>query len=64
MEAMSAWSRENGYHVLRFECYNRHRPMLRLAVKQNFDIVGIRFDNDEGVNLITMEQAVDEQDGG
>lgn len=62
MEAMAAWAREHAYRVLRFECYNRHRPMLRLAIKQNFDVVGVRFDTEEGANLITMEQVISEQD--
>ncbi|MBI4579079.1 MAG: GNAT family N-acetyltransferase [Planctomycetes bacterium] len=60
MEAMSAWARENGYHVLRFECFNRARPMLKIALQQNFDIVGVRFDTDEAANLIILEQPLDE----
>lgn len=60
MEALSAWSRENGYHVLRFECYNRARPMLKIAAEQNFDIVGVRFDSDEASNLIICEQILSE----
>ena len=60
MEALAAWTRENAYHVLRVECYNRSRPMLRLAIRQGFDIVGMRFDTDESANLIIMELAVSE----
>ncbi len=62
MEAMSAWTRENGYQVMRFECYNRARPMLKIAVEQNFDVVGVRFDTDEASNLIILEQSVGEQE--
>jgi len=62
MEAMTAWSHENGYHVLRFECYNRARPMLKIAVRQNFDIVGVRFDTDEASNLIVLEQTLADQE--
>jgi GNAT superfamily N-acetyltransferase len=62
MEAMTAWTRENGYHVLRYECYNRARPMLKIAVQQGFDIVGVRFDTDEASNLIILEQIVTEQE--
>jgi GNAT superfamily N-acetyltransferase len=61
-EAMTAWAREHGYHVLRMECYNRARPMLKIAVQQNFDIVGVRFDTDEAANLIILEQALLDQE--
>lgn len=60
MEAMTAWARENGYHVVRFECYNRARPMLKIAVSQNFDFVGVRFDTDEAANLLICEQSISE----
>lgn len=60
VEAMTAWTRENGYHVLRLECYNRARPMLKIAVNQSFDIVGVRFDTDEAANLLIFEQTVSE----
>lgn len=63
MEAMSAWTRENGYHLLRFECYNRARPMLKIAARQNFDFVGVRYDADEAANLLICEQTVSEQEG-
>jgi GNAT superfamily N-acetyltransferase len=66
MEAMAAWARDNGYHTIRFECYNRQRPMLHLAISQNYDIVGLRFDIEAGTNLIILEHvtsdAVDEDD--
>ena len=61
MEALTAWARDNGYQLLRFECYNRHRPMLRLAVRQNYNIVGIRYDVDDEENLIIFEQNVNEE---
>ena len=60
MEALSAWARDNGYHWIRFECYNHHRPMLRLAISQNYNIVGIRWDTDAESNLVIMEQNVSE----
>src|SRR5690606_32997333 len=44
MEAMAAWARDNAYHIIRFECFNSQRPMLHLAISQDYDIVGIRFD--------------------
>ncbi len=61
LEAMSAWARENAYHVLRVECYNRARPMLKIVVRQNFDIVGVRFDTDEASNLIILEQSLEQE---
>ena len=62
MEAMSAWARDNDYQIIRFECYNHHRPMLQLAITQNYDIVGIRHDADASANLIVLEQTVGEPD--
>ena len=58
MEAMSAWARDNGYTLIRFECYNHHRPMLHLGISQNYNVVGIRYDADAEANLIIMEQSV------
>lgn len=60
MEAMSAWSNDNDYQIIRFECYNHHRPMRHLAISQHFDIVGVRYDVDAQANLIVMEQSVRE----
>jgi ribosomal protein S18 acetylase RimI-like enzyme len=61
MEAMTAWARENGYRVIRFECYNHNRPMLHLAIRQNYHIVGVRYDSDAQDNLITMELAIEDE---
>lgn len=63
VEALSAWTREHNYHVLRMECYNRARPMLKIAVRHNFDVVGVRFDTDEAANLIILEQSLTEHEG-
>lgn len=60
MEALAAWARDNGYHWIRFECYNHQRPMLRLAISQGYDIVGIRWDTDADANLIILEQNISE----
>ena len=62
VEGMTAWAREHSYHVLRLESYNRARPMLKIAIRQNFDIVGVRFDTDEAANLIILEQTLSEQE--
>ncbi len=60
MEAMAAWARDNGYRIIRFECFNNQRPMLHLAIRQNYDIVGLRFDSDTGQNLIILEHITSE----
>lgn len=64
MEALSAWARDQGYQIIRFECYNRHRPMLHLAIRQNYNIVGIRYDADAQDNLIILEQNLYEEPSG
>lgn len=55
MEAVSAWASDNDYHTIRFECFNQHRPMLRLGIRQKYDVVGIRYDKDTESNLVMME---------
>lgn len=60
MEAMTAWAKDNGYHIIRFECYNSQRPMLHLAIRQGYDIVGLRLDPDTGTNLIILENDLGE----
>lgn len=64
MEAISAWAADNDYHTVRFECFNRQRPMLRLAIRQGYDIVGIRWDSDNSTNLIIMEHNLAEDETG
>ncbi len=59
MEAMAAWAREHDYHTIRFECFNTQRPMLHLAISQNYDIVGLRYDADTGQNLIILEHIIE-----
>lgn len=63
VEAMTAYAREHHYHVLRLECYNRARPVLKIAINHSFDIVGVRFDTDEAANLIILEQTLSEHEG-
>jgi GNAT superfamily N-acetyltransferase len=60
MEGLSAWARDNGYHTIRFECFNTQRPMLSLAINQNYDIVGLRYDSDTGQNLLVLEHILAE----
>ncbi|GMV98105.1 MAG: GNAT family N-acetyltransferase [Phycisphaerae bacterium] len=61
MEAMAAWAGENGYHTIRFECFNWQRPMLHVALSQNYDIVGLRFHRQTQDNLIILEHTLSEQ---
>ena len=58
MEAGTAWAKQTGYTSVRMECQNHHRPMLHLGIKQQFDIVGIRWDSDRGENLVIFEKIV------
>jgi len=58
MEAGTAWAKQAGYTSVRMECQNHHRPMLQLGIKQQFDIVGIRWDSDRGENLVIFEKIV------
>jgi GNAT superfamily N-acetyltransferase len=56
MEAVHSWARLNDYESIRFECHNQHRPMLHLAIAQEYDIVGIRWDPDRGANLVLFQK--------
>jgi len=56
MDAMHAWAAEHDYETVRFECHNQHRPMLHMAISQQYDIVGIRWDADRGNNLVIFEK--------
>ena len=58
MDAVHAWARQNEYESVRFECHNQHRPMLHLAIAQEYDIAGIRWDPDRGENLVIFEKVL------
>ena len=58
IEAVHSWASEHGYDAIRFECHNQHRPMLHLAIAQNYDIVGIRWDPDRNENLVLFEKSL------
>lgn len=59
MEAVHAWVQEQEYVSIRFECHNQHRPMLHMAIAQGYDIVGIRWDQDRGENLVIFEKVLE-----
>src|SRR5262249_25752191 len=46
MEAVHDWCRQNDYEAVRVECHNQARPMLHLAINQEYDIIGLRWDAD------------------
>lgn len=56
MEADAAWAKEQGYEMIRIECYNRHRPMLHTAIRLGYNIVGIRWDGQHHDNLVIFEK--------
>jgi GNAT superfamily N-acetyltransferase len=56
MEAVHSWAKQNDYESIRCECHNQHRSMLHLAISQEYDIVGIRWDPDRGDNLILLQK--------
>jgi len=58
MDAVQAWAGQHGYESIRFECHNQHRPMLHLAISQGYDVVGIRWDQDRGNNLVIFEKVL------
>ena len=58
MEAVHDWGRANDYEAIRFECHNQHRPMLNLAIAQEYDIAGIGWDPDRGENLVIFEKVL------
>ena len=58
MDAVQAWVAQHGYESIRFECHNQHRPMLHLAISQEYDVVGLRWDSDRGQNLVIFEKTL------
>jgi GNAT superfamily N-acetyltransferase len=58
MDAIHDWARHNDYESIRFECHNQVRPMLHLAIMQEYDIVGMRWDPDRGENLVIFEKVL------
>lgn len=58
MEAGQAWAQSHGYETARFECHNHHRAMLHMAIKHDYDIVGLRWDPDHAANLVIFEKSI------
>ncbi len=59
-KAQCAWAAEHEYETMRMECYNRHRPILHMAIAMEFNIVGIRWDSDRHDNLLIFEKSLQE----
>jgi GNAT superfamily N-acetyltransferase len=59
-EAQVAWAAEHGYEYIRMECHNTHRAILHMAIEMNFNIVGVRWDQDRGDNLLIFEKTLQE----
>src|SRR5277367_3654931 len=58
MDAVHSWAKQNDYESVRFECHNKHRPMLHLAIDLEYDIVGMRWDPERGDNLVIFEKVL------
>ena len=63
LAAEQAWAQDHRYEMARFECYNQHRPMLLLAIKNGYDIVGVRWDSGTANNLVIFEKNLSADDG-
>lgn len=58
MSAEQAWAQQHGFEMLRFECNNQARPMIHVAIRYGYDIVGIRWDSRNLTNLVIFEKTL------
>ncbi|MBI4719560.1 MAG: GNAT family N-acetyltransferase [Planctomycetes bacterium] len=56
IQAQTAWAQDHEYSTLRFECQNQHRPMLHVAIREGYDLVGIRWDTATADNVVIFER--------
>lgn len=56
MQAQQGLARDHHYGTIRFECQNQHRPMLHVAIKEGYDLVGIRWDTSTAANVVIFEK--------
>jgi GNAT superfamily N-acetyltransferase len=56
IQALEAFAVDHEYTVMRFECQNQHRAMLHLAITENYDLVGIRWDSNSAANMAIFEK--------
>lgn len=60
METAHVWAHEQGYRRIRLECFNQHRPLLHLCVELEYNVTGLRYDQDHGENLVIFEKQLGE----
>ena len=60
MRSAMDWARTEGYSNMRFEVPNAVRHFLHFGIAENFDIVGLRWDNDLHTNLVIFERSLAE----
>ena len=56
IQAQQAYAQEHEYQIVRFECSNQHRPMLHVAIREGYDLVGIRWDTASANNVVIFEK--------
>ena len=62
MEAAGDWARTEGYPYFRFECDNRMKPFLSFGIRNDFDIVGLRWDPGLHTNLVIFQKVINEHE--
>lgn len=58
LEALYSWCRLNDYEAVRLECFNQQRDMLLLALGDEYDIIGLRYDSDHSDNLLLLQKTL------
>ncbi|MHC4975410.1 MAG: GNAT family N-acetyltransferase [Planctomycetota bacterium] len=58
MNAAADWAKTRGYKAIRFECTNRGRAMMHFGIAAEYDVVGMRWDNDRAENLLMFEKVL------
>lgn len=56
MHGQQAWAQEHQYAIMRFECQNQHRPMLHVAIREGYDLTGMRWDTATANNVVIFEK--------
>ncbi len=56
IQAQQAFAVDHAYTIVRFECQNQHRPMLHLAIREGYDLVGLRWDTGIAANVVIFEK--------
>ena len=56
LEKMEHWCLERGYEVLEFKTFNEHKSMLIFALKNNFEIVDVRYSEKDDRRRIVLQK--------